>query len=192
MSENNYKFAIRELHIYNIIMKTHNGMRPQDVVILLQLHLMNSKDLFFADISRSLNISASEVSESLERSRLARLVSDDKHELYKASFLEFLLFGLKYVFPASPGAMVRGLATAHSAPPLNSIIISQNDLFVWATPKGTVRGQSIIPLYKTVPEASLKDSRLYELLALADAIRVGRAREVNIATEELTKRINPL
>jgi len=173
-------------------MKTHNGMRPQDVVILLKLSMMKSKDIFFAYISKSLNISASEVSESLERSRLARLVSEDKHELYKASFIEFLMSGLKYVFPASPGAMARGLPTAHSAPPLNSIIISQNDLYVWPTPKGTVRGQSIIPLYKTVPDAALKDGKLYELLALTDAIRVGRAREVNIAIEELKKRINPV
>lgn len=191
-SENNFIFAIRELQIKGINMKTHNGMRPQDVVILLKLSMMKSKDIFFAYISKSLNISASEVSESLERSRLARLVSEDKHELYKASFIEFLMSGLKYVFPASPGAMARGLPTAHSAPPLNSIIISQNDLYVWPTPKGTVRGQSIIPLYKTVPDAALKDGKLYELLALTDAIRVGRAREVNIAIEELKKRINPV
>jgi len=167
-------------------------MRPQDVVILLKLSLMNREDLLFADISKSLSISASEVSESLERSRMARLVSEDKRELYRASFIEFLVSGLKYVFPASPGAITRGLATAHTAPPLNSIIISQNDLFVWPTPIGTTRGQSIVPLYKTVPEAAMKDVNLYELLALADAIRVGRAREVNIAIEELKKRINPI
>ena len=88
--------------------------------------------------------------------------------------------------------MVRGLATAHAAPPLNNIISAQSDLFVWPTAKGTTRGQSIMPLYKTVPEAAIKDTKLYELLALADAIRVGRAREVNIAIEELKKRINPV
>lgn len=171
-------------------MKTHNGMRPQDVVILLKLSIMSSDNLRFADISEALTISASEVSESLERSRLARLISEDKRELYRSSFFEFLVSGLKYVFPVSPGATVRGMATAHSAPPLNNVIVAQNDLFVWPTPRGTVRGQSIIPLYKTVPEAALRDNKLYELLALTDAIRVGRAREVNLAIEEIKKRFN--
>lgn len=171
-------------------MKTHNGMRPQDVVILLKLSIMSSDNLRFADISEALTISASEVSESLERSRLARLVSEDKRELYRVSFFEFLVSGLKYVFPVSPGATVRGMATAHSAPPLNKVIVAQNDLFVWPTPQGTVRGQSIIPLYKTVPEAAMRDSKLYELLALTDAIRVGRAREVNLAIEEFKRCFN--
>ena len=88
--------------------------------------------------------------------------------------------------------MVRGVATAHTAPPLNNIITAQNDFFVWPTAKGTTRGQAIVPLYKTVPEAAINDTKLYELLALADAIRVGRVREVNIAIEELKKRINPV
>lgn len=180
------------MQIYITKMKNHNGMRPQDVVILLKLSTMNVENLRFADIAESLKISASEVSESLERSRMARLVSDNKRELYRSSFMEFLQNGLKYVFPVSPGSMVRGMATAHTAPPLNGIIMAQNDVFVWPTSKGDTRGQSIVPLYKTVPEASMKDAKLYELLALTDAIRVGRVREVNIAIEELKKRINPV
>ena len=77
-------------------------MRPQDVVILLKLSTMNRENLRFADIAESLKISASEVSESLERSRMARLVSEDKRELYRSSLMEFLVFGLKYVFPHHP------------------------------------------------------------------------------------------
>jgi hypothetical protein len=71
---------------------------------------------------------------------------------------------------------------------LNGIIASQSDVFVWPFSKGTARGQSIIPLYKTVPAASQMDSELYELLALSDAVRVGNAREVKLAIEELRKR----
>jgi hypothetical protein len=61
--------------------------------------------------------------------------------------------------------------------------------FVFKTPQNihkipvrvTVRGHSIIPLYPSVPEAALKDEKLHELLALTDALRVGRAREKEIA-----------
>ena len=131
------------------------------------------------------------MSESLDRSALARLVSENKRELYTTSFIEFLVYGLKYVFPIQPGASVRGIATAHSAPPLNKIIVAQTDVYVWSYAKGNIRGQAIEPLYKTLPEASLTDNNLYELLALTDAIRVGRSREVALAIDELKKRIKP-
>ena len=55
--------------------------------------------------------------------------------------------------------------------------------------KGIKRGQSIEPLYKTVPKIAQKDKSLYELLALTDTLRVGRAREIKIAIEELEKRM---
>ena len=84
--------------------------------------------------------------------------------------------------------MVRGIPTAHSALPLNKEIQS-NESYVWSYAEGKVRGQSIEPLHKSVPVASLKDKKLYELLALTDALRVGKVREKNIAMEELEKRI---
>jgi len=50
---------------------------------------------------------------------------------------------------------------------------------------GEAHGYSFSPLYKTVPEAAALDERLYELLALLDAIRDGQAREAALAIEEL-------
>ncbi len=171
-------------------MKNHNGMRPQDMVVLLKLSTMKSEKWRVQDIASALQISASEVSESIQRSKQARLVAENKRTIYVASFLEFLVYGLKYVFPVAPGSVVRGFPTAHSAPPLNqTIVASSTDNYVWASSKGTIRGQAIIPLYKTVPKIALEDQALYELLALVDAIRVGKAREVKLAIEELEKRL---
>jgi hypothetical protein len=53
-----------------------------------------------------------------------------------------------------------------------------------------VRGIAFSPLYKNAPQAALRDPKLYELLALVDAIREGRSREREIAIRELTARIN--
>ncbi|NEW80797.1 MAG: hypothetical protein GZ094_00300 [Mariniphaga sp.] len=164
-------------------------MRPQDVLVLLKLSTMKGINWRFQDIAVSLQLSASEVSESLNRSLLARLVSGDKRKIYYQSFLEFLIYGLKYVFPVLPGSMVRGIATAHSAPPLNKIILTQTDHYVWASSEGNIRGQAIAPLYQSVDKIVKSDAELYELLALVDVIRVGRAREVKIAIEELTIRL---
>ena len=80
------------------------------------------------------------------------------------------------------------MPTAHSARPLSEIITS-SEIYVWPDEEGIARGQSIEPLYSSVPKAIKGDVRLYELLALVDAIRVGKARERNIAVEELTKRM---
>lgn len=171
-------------------MKNHNGMRPQDVVVLLKLSTLKSEKWRVQDMASGLQISASEVSESLQRSKQARLVSDNKRTIYTSSFLEFLVYGLKYVFPVTPGAVVRGIPTAHSALPLNqTIVASSTDNYVWSSSKGTMRGQSIVPLYKTVPKIAIEDQALYELLALVDAIRVGKAREVKLAVDELKKRL---
>jgi hypothetical protein len=46
---------------------------------------------------------------------------------------------------------------------------------------------AIDPLYKSMPEACLKDAKLYEALALVDALRIGRAREKNLAQDLLTQ-----
>ncbi|MDO9620597.1 MAG: hypothetical protein Q7I91_01690, partial [Moraxellaceae bacterium] len=54
---------------------------------------------------------------------------------------------------------------------------------VWPSPEGTVRGLSFSPLYRSAPEAALRDIKLHELLALADALRGGRARERKLAAE---------
>jgi hypothetical protein len=62
-------------------------------------------------------------------------------------------------------------------------------MLVWPCEFGTARGQSLKPLYVSVPSAVKNDSKLYELLALIDAIRAGRAREKEIAISELKKHL---
>lgn len=169
-------------------MKQHSGMRPQDIVILLKIAAKKGQPWMMKDLSIELGISASEISESLNRSAYAGLLSNDKKKLMKLALLEFLEFGLKYVYPQQPGAIVRGLPTAYSAPPLSNVILS-DDKIVWAYAEGTLRGQAIQALHPNVPKACLQDPYLYELLALTEVLRIGRARERKIALKELKSRI---
>lgn len=83
-------------------------------------------------------------------------------------------------------SLVKGAATFHSASPLNEHIQS-NENYVWPYAKGKIRGQSIVPLYPTVPQAALKDAKLHELLALVDALPVGRSREKEFVIKKLSK-----
>lgn len=171
-------------------MKKHNGMRPQDVVVLMKILSLKDRQWTYSDIAKDIHISSSEVFEALERCRLAKLVDGSKKTIHILALKEFLLYGLKYVFPVEPGPVVRGIPTAHSAPPVSEKIVSGNEVFVWEYKKGDIRGQSIDPLYKTVPEIVHSDKELYELLVIIDTIRVGRAREVSIAIDELNKRLD--
>jgi hypothetical protein len=172
-------------------MKRHNGMRPLDVVVLLKVVALGQTQWRKKDLAQWLNISASEVSESLNRSAIAGLVDGAHRTVLRRSLLEFVEFGLRYVFPQQPGPLVVGMPTAHSAPVLASFFAATTDAYVWPDEAGTVRGQTIEPLYTTVPQACRHDTLLYELLALADAVRVGRTREMTLARTLLKDRILP-
>lgn len=169
-------------------MKKHKGMRSQDIVVLLKIAALGEREWLAKDLAFTLNISQSEVSESLNRSKIAGLITADKKKLMKNNLLDFLEHGLRYVYPVEPGAIQRGMPTAHNAPPLNNII-SAEEFYVWPWAEGETRGQAIEPLHPGVPGACIKDPALYELLALADALRLGRMREKQQAIDELKIRI---
>jgi hypothetical protein len=170
-------------------MKKHSGMRPQDIVLLLKMVALDRRPWRIIDLASSLHMSQSEISEALHRSRISGLVDVTKREVHRTSLLEFLLYGLRYVFPAQPGGLARGMPTAHSAAPLAQHIVSGKEAVVWPDDDGNMRGQSIEPLYRTVPQAAREDKTLYELLVLADALRIGRARERAAAGAELKRRL---
>ncbi|MEG3936481.1 hypothetical protein QT990_35470 [Microcoleus sp. T3_B1] len=71
----------------------------------------------------------------------------------------------------------------------SKLVASPSEVYVWPDPQGVVRGQAIAPLYRSVPQAASNDPKLYALLSLIDAIRVGRVREQRLAASELEKRI---
>ena len=52
-----------------------------------------------------------------------------------------------------------------------------------------MRGRSVTPLHPSAVVAASKDKKLHELLALVDGIRVGGAREREVATAELLARL---
>ncbi len=162
---------------------------PLDILILLKIISLGDNKWYQIDIAESLDISQSEVSKSLKRLKTSWLLAPNSSiVIMRENVLEFLRYGIKYIFPQWPGSIVRGIPTAHSAPVLNNEILSTEN-YVWPYAKGQVRGQSIIPLYPTVPKASNDDKKLYELLALIDAIRIGNAREKELAYKKLKNRI---
>lgn len=100
--------------------------------------------------------------------------------------LEFIVHGLKYVFPVRPGTLTRGIATAYSAPVLQMKLLSAGEMkLVWPNAHGNTTGLAIEPLFNSVDIAIRNDPELYATLSLADAIRVGQPRESQIAQAKL-------
>lgn len=120
------------------------------------------------------------------------LVRKDRHSgLLRANaraLLGLLEYGVKYVFPARPGPLGRGIPTAFAAPVLaNEVLSAGETIYVWPYACGSRMGQTIPPLFKTVPVAVQSDPDLYAMLALVDAIRLGNPRERTIARKRLEK-----
>lgn len=145
-------------------------------------------------LQAAIGVSKSEISSSLRRITAVNLARVDRlsgrlRPNTKALF-EFLAFGLKYVFPAKPGALGRGIPTAFAAPVLAGQIMSAGgEPLVWADALGTVVGQTIPPLFRTVTVAVKKDAELYALLALVDSVRTGQEREAAFARGLLEKQL---
>ena len=166
-------------------------LKPQDIFIMLKLVVWNSSEWSYPALSHELSMSASEVHAGIKRAAAARLMDMDRKMPVKSNLLEFLIHGVKYAYPPDRAGIARGMPTGYAAQPLRDIIIQPEEPPpVWPDPEGQVRGYEFSPLYSSAPSACRVDPKLYELLALVDAIRDGRARERKIAIKELQLRIS--
>ena len=165
---------------------------PQDVVVLAKLLSYSARRPSLVRMAVDLFLSASQVHAALNRLAASRLVFKDARDSRPnpGAAEEFLVHGAKYMFPAIRGTVTRGMLTSYAAPPLNRQVSSGPDLPpVWPLATGQHRGFSLEPLHKMVPLAARADPRLYELLALLDALRDGRARERSLAEREIVQRL---
>jgi hypothetical protein len=167
-------------------------LKPQDVVVLLKFVALGQRDWTYAWLGVQLGMSPSQLHAAVKRALAAQLaVRSGEHIVaHRRNLEEFLVHGIKYVFVPERGELTRGMPTGYAAPPLvNYFASAEEPPPVWPTPNGSVRGQAFSPLYSLVPGAAARDDRLYELLALVDALRGGRARERDLAIKELRKRL---
>ena len=166
------------------------NLKPQDILVVLKL--VSAGFQAYGALASQLGMSASEVHAAVKRAAMAGLLetSDpDNRHVQSNALLNFLIHGVPRAFPAEPGPITLGMPTAHATSPLSSIIAMSDLPPVWPEPDGMTRGYEIKPLYKAAPGAAKRDPLLYELLALVDGLRAGRARERNAAISELRRRI---
>lgn len=165
-------------------------LKPQDLLVLLKVVAHPGQRWTYAGLGLALSMSPSEVHGSVKRSVVAGLAVVRERGTWspvRPALLEFVLHGVRYVWPALPGPVKRGVPTGVGAEPLASKInIAPGDAPVWAHPAGSAKGPTLSPLYRTAPQAALTDPALHRLLALVDAMRAGRARERALAADMLS------
>jgi DNA-binding Lrp family transcriptional regulator len=159
-------------------------MKGQDIIVVLKLFTSGSAKSY-VELGQSLGMSASEAHAAVRRLIEARLLDPDQKRVNRQSLLRFLIHGVPFVFPAAIKETTRGMPTAWAAPVMQNRVLSNELPPVWPDPEGVVRGQSVKPLYPSVVFAASQDGKLYDVLALVDVLRLGRARERKIAEDAL-------
>jgi hypothetical protein len=86
------------------------------------------------------------------------LIDGKKKKVSRQSMMELLEHGLRYVFPAASGSLIRGIPTAHAHPFMSHLFPSEEP-YVWPDPAGEARGIAIAPYI----QASSKQSGLIKI-----------------------------
>ncbi|MBS4011209.1 MAG: hypothetical protein KGZ72_10700 [Roseovarius sp.] len=168
------------------------ALKPFDFVLSVKIAVNRGEDFLLAQLANEFEVSISTIHAALGRAEMARLLSRSAGSLraLRPALQEFAIHGLKYAFPAVVGRAGRGLPTAVGAPVLaRQFDAGDGPVPVWPHAEGTTYGFEVIPLHPSVPKVASRDQGFYEVLALVDALRVGAAREREIALHELKARL---
>jgi hypothetical protein len=164
------------------------ALKPFDLVLAVKILANEGTEFLLTALASDFGVSVSTIHAALTRCETARLLSRSAGSIraLRPALREFSIYGVKYAFPAVLGRATRGIPTSIGSPFL-SMHFEKSDALVpvWPHPEGSVWGFELVPLHPGVPEACLHDHRMYEVLALIDAVRVGAAREREIARERL-------
>lgn len=164
-------------------------LKGEDIVVLLKL-ANGPADWTVRSLEEQTGVARSVVQRSTVRLAQAGLLDPERRQVNLARAEEFLVHGVKYLFPPVLGGETRGIPTGWAAPPLDAVLAQAGDLPpVWPAAKGRVRGIALQPLHDSAPEIARRDPPLAEGLALIDGLRLGDARVRGLAVKLLGERL---
>lgn len=162
-------------------------IRPTDIAILLHLRL--HPDDSYGTMAERLGVSKSTAHGGvvrLLRNRLAHASSRAMAIVADDAAVDFLSYGVPYAFAPDTVAVARGVVTGLAAVPMLAGLVSfTTSGLVWPSKLGDAQGVGIAPLIPAAPDMPHRDPHLYQLLAIVDALRVGDARERELARNAL-------
>ena len=166
-------------------MPSQPSLRPFDIAVALRLLLVPEER--YEPLAEALVTSTSAVHRSVARLQLAGLCQPSSRTVARRALREFLLHGARYAFPAVHGPERTGLATAWTHPEVAELFSDGESPrgLVWPSDRGSVRGESLVPLFPNIPAVAARDARLHSLLAMVDAVRAGTSRESTVVGDAL-------
>lgn len=166
-------------------MPSQPSLRPFDIAVALRLVLVPEDR--YEPLAVALATSTSAVHRSVARLQHAGLCGAGSRTVQESSLQEFLAHGARFAFPAVHGPERLGLPTAGAHPELAALFDGEEPVraLVWPTEGGTVRAETLVPLFNGLTKVVSRDARLHRMLACVDGIRVGSPRQRRIAAERL-------
>lgn len=169
------------------------SLKPQDVLVACKLYSYEeaATDYTYFRLGKEVGLSPSEAHASVERCKRAQLLTASS-AINRRNLRDLLVVAVPRIYYPTRGGLACGTLTSLFAPPLaNKIAPSTTAVVpvVWPG-SGRDRGESLSPVYSTVPMACAADPLLYEVLALVDVIRVGTAAEKVAAVSLLDKMLS--
>jgi hypothetical protein len=160
---------------------------PVDLLVALKLASSEGEATTIRSLEQDLGLSKSAVAYSLGRLRELDLVKDEPggRRINKLLLRDCLEHAVRWIAPAKVGDFELGLPTAYAAEPLKRKLSGDEDPVVIPLPHGPLRGRAVPPIHPLAPAAAAKDPKLHRLLAIVDALRIGRARDRQAAAAEL-------
>jgi hypothetical protein len=168
-------------------------LKPQDILVACKLFTLGDAEWPMRRLAGALSISLGEIHAAIERGRASGVLGLPRGKLNVArkKLFELATVAVPQVYYAVRGSMAAGVPTAMHAEPLKGVFSLDGRLvpLIWPSAAGTVRGESLLPLYPTVPRAIQHDPDLYRLLAFIDVVRVGDSKDRRLATDLLERLI---
>jgi hypothetical protein len=166
-------------------------LKGEDIILLLKLVSSPGRAWTVRDLELATTIPKSSVQRALERLSEAGLTGQDGRTARVTQTEEFLLHGVRYVFPARLQAITRGVPAAWGAAPLAAELADSGEASpVWPHASGPARGPGLEPLHRTALNLRATDPKLAEALALVDGIRAGDARVRDVAGRLLSLQLH--
>ncbi len=176
-------------------------LKSHDIAVVLKLLETKGSTQVptFASLAFALKLSASEVHGSVKRGLEAGLLRRPLGAAARgmpvpvsAALAEFLVHGVKYTWPVKTGGLGRGVATCSSLASVADVLnLSQSEVpLVWPHPQGTMRGETVKPLYAHAPAVAMNDPYMHQWLALLDMLRLKSGREASLAADHILNKLS--
>ena len=168
-------------------------LKPQDILVACKLFTLGDAEWPIRRLAGSLSISVGETHAAIERGKISGILGTPRGRLNvgRKKLLDLVSVAVPQVYYAVRGSVETGVPTAMHAEPLKGVFSKDGRPIplVWPSERGTVKGESLMPLYPTVSRAVEHDPGLHRLLALIDVVRVGDAKDRKLATDLLERMI---